>query len=103
MSRSVADGLRGQDTFARQIKAQERVIDSTIRRVDLSRLRYYSGADNRLELLDAQSQLYLAQQTLLDLRRTILSNAAALNQAIGGDLSDKESAQTKASGQEYHP
>lgn len=87
--REVADGLAGRETFARQIDAQARVIGSAERRAELSNLRYRSGVESRLELLDAQRQLYASRQTLLDLRRNEFSNAVALYKALGGGLSDE--------------
>ena len=84
--REVADGLAGQQTFGRQIDAQTRAVDRAERRVELSHLRYRAGIDGRLELLDAQRQLYAARQTLLDLRRDAFGNAVALYKALGGGL-----------------
>lgn len=95
--REVADGLAGRETFTRQIDAQGRVVGSAERRAELSNLRYRSGVESRLELLDAQRQLYAARQTLLDLRRNEFSNAVALYKALGGGLSDEESATPAAS------
>ncbi len=84
--REVADGLAGQQTFGRQIAAQLRVVDSAERRAELSLLRYRAGVEGRLELLDAQRQLYAVRQTLLDLRRDAFSSAVALYKALGGGL-----------------
>ncbi|MBN4836393.1 TolC family protein, partial [Enterobacter hormaechei] len=80
--REVADGLAGQQTFGRQIAAQLRVVDSAERRAELSHLRYRAGVEGRLELLDAQRQLYAARQTLLDLRRDAFSSAVGLYKAL---------------------
>lgn len=95
--REVADGLAGRETFARQIDAQARVVGSAERRAELSNLRYRSGVESRLEWLDAQRQLYASRQTLLDLRRNEFSNAVALYKALGGGLSDEQSATSGAS------
>lgn len=84
--REVADGLSGQQTFGRQITAQLRVVHSADRRAELSQLRYRAGIEGRLELLDAQRQLYAARQTLLDLRREAFGNAVGLYKALGGGL-----------------
>lgn len=84
--REVADGLAGQQTFGRQIAAQLRVVDSAERRAELSHLRYRAGVEGRLELLDAQRQLYAARQTLLDLRRDVFGSAVGLYKALGGGL-----------------
>lgn len=82
--REVADGLAGRATYDRQIEAQARAVASAERRVELSNLRYRAGLEGRLELLDAQRQLYAARQTLLDLRRDEFGNAVALYKALGG-------------------
>lgn len=84
--REVSDGLAGSATFGRQIKAQLRAVESAERRADLSILRYRSGLDGRLEVLDSQRQLYAARQALLDLRRNEFGNAIALYKALGGGL-----------------
>jgi outer membrane protein TolC len=47
-------------------------------------MRYRAGVESRLELLDAQRQLYAARQALLDLRHAEYGNAVALYKAIGG-------------------
>lgn len=82
--REVADGLAGTATYARQIAAQEQVVGEESRRAELAEQRYRAGVDGRLELLDAQRQLYAARQQLLDLRREEIGNAIALYKALGG-------------------
>lgn len=82
--REVADSLAGRESYGRQIDAQQHVVVSATKRVTLSGLRYRAGVDGRLELLDAQRQLYAARQALLDLRKSELSNTAALYKALGG-------------------
>lgn len=91
--REVADGLAGQQTFSRQITAQLLVVDSAQRRAELSLLRYRAGIESRLELLDAQRQLYAARQVLLDLRRSTFSNAVGLYRSLGGGLMEREVAE----------
>lgn len=82
--REVADGLAGMATYARQIAAQETVVAEETRRAGLSEQRYRAGVEGRLELLDAQRQLYAARQELLTLRREEIGNAIALYKALGG-------------------
>lgn len=82
--REVSDGLAARATYWRQIEAQQGVVTSANRRVDLTKLRYEAGIDDRLELLDAQRSLYSSQQNLLDLKRDEYSSAAALYRALGG-------------------
>lgn len=86
--REVADGLAGSATYGRQIEAQDRIVASAERRVDLSTLRYRAGLEGRLELLDAQRQLYSARQTRLDLKREEIGNAIGLYKALGGGLTE---------------
>ena len=86
--REVRDGLAGSQTYAQQIAAQQRVAASAEQRRQLSQLRYGAGQDSRLELLDAQRQLYASQQTLLDLRRDQFKSAVALYKALGGGLEE---------------
>jgi NodT family efflux transporter outer membrane factor (OMF) lipoprotein len=82
--REVADGLGSQQTYRRQRRAQQAVVASAERRLTLSEMRYRAGVESRLELLDAQRQLYAARQALLDLRHAEYGNAVALYKAIGG-------------------
>ncbi len=84
--REVSDGLAGRETYGRQIEAQQRIVDSAARRLELSNLRCRAGIEGRLELLGAQRQLYAARQSLLDLRSAELSNAVALYKALGGGV-----------------
>lgn len=84
--REVADGLAAQQTYRREVAAQARAVHSAERRAHLSQLRYRAGLEGRLELLDAQRQLYATQQTLLDLRREAFGSTIALFKALGGGL-----------------
>lgn len=88
--REVADALAGAATFDRQIEAQLQAVSAAERRLDLSGQRYRAGLDGRLELLDAQRQLYAARQALLELRREKTSNAVALYKALGGGLNAQD-------------
>ncbi|CAM3843352.1 efflux transporter outer membrane subunit [Paracidovorax anthurii] len=88
--KEVVDGLAGRETYARQIEAQGRAVASAERRAELSSLRYRAGTEGRLELLDAQRQLYAARQTQLDLRRSEFGSAVALYKALGGGLTDTD-------------
>lgn len=85
--REVADGLAGSATYGRQIAAQDRLVASAERRLELSTRRYRAGLEGRLELLDAQRQLYAARQTRLNLRREEIGNAISLYKALGGGAS----------------
>lgn len=84
--RDVNDALASNETYQRQILAQQRVVDAAALRERLSGLRYGAGQDSRLELLDAQRQAYAAQSALLDLRRDHFKSAIALYKALGGGV-----------------
>jgi NodT family efflux transporter outer membrane factor (OMF) lipoprotein len=84
--KEVADGLVGSETYQLQTIAQKRVVSAAERRAKLSDLRYKAGVERRLELLDSQRQLYLAKQTLLELKQQELNNAVFLYKALGGGL-----------------
>ncbi|WP_111640006.1 efflux transporter outer membrane subunit [Marinomonas shanghaiensis] len=84
--KEVADGLVGSETYQQQTTAQKKVVSAAERRARLSNLRYQAGIERRLELLDAQRQLYVAKQTLLDLKQQELNNAVFLYKALGGRL-----------------
>ncbi|MBR0564786.1 efflux transporter outer membrane subunit [Azoarcus sp. L1K30] len=86
--REVADTLAGTATFERQTEAQLRAVTAAKRRLYLSDLRYRAGVDGRLELLDAQRQLQVERQTLLELRRAEIANRVALYKSLGGGLQE---------------
>lgn len=86
--REVADALAGQATYDDQIAARQRALALASRRVELSTLRYRSGMEGRLELLDAQRQLYAAQGAMVELRLAQLVNAVGLYKALGGGESE---------------
>ena len=52
----------------------------------LARIRYREGVADYLEVLDAERNLFTAEQSLISLRRQELDNLAALYAALGGGL-----------------
>jgi multidrug efflux system outer membrane protein len=50
----------------------------------LARIRYREGVANYLEVLDAERNLFTAEQALIQLRRNELQNLVALYVALGG-------------------
>ena len=82
--REVADALTAKSFLDQQIAGQEKLVDAEQGRYDLSDARYRNGADNYLSVLLAQQDLYSAQQNLVTLRFSRLSNLIALYQALGG-------------------
>ncbi|WP_256250217.1 efflux transporter outer membrane subunit, partial [Burkholderia ubonensis] len=66
--REVSDGLAARGTYDQQIAALQRNEHAQQRRYDLSDLRYKNGVDSYLSVLTAQTDLYAAQQTLINAR-----------------------------------
>lgn len=84
--REVADALAGRRFLAEEVAAQERATQAQQEIARLARIRYREGVANYLEVLDAERNLFTAEQQLIVLRRLELSNHAALLAALGGGL-----------------
>lgn len=84
--REVADALVARRRYAEQIEAQTRAVDAQRRLARTARLRYGNGIAIYLEVLDAERNLFLAEQQLLTLRSAALQNDVTLYVALGGGL-----------------
>ena len=84
--REVNDALVGRDLLAQQVQAQSAVQKAEAERLKLAEARYENGIDSSLGLLDAQRQLFDAQQALVQAQLLKLSNAVDLYRALGGGL-----------------
>lgn len=82
--REVADGLAARGTYDQQIAALERNAHAQQRRLELSDLRYRNGVDSYLSVLTAQTDLYSAQQSLIQARLARWANLVDLYRALGG-------------------
>lgn len=82
--REVADALAGRRYLAEQIAAQERGTRAQRAIAELARIRYREGAVRYLEVLDAERNLFAAEQALLQLRRAWADNLVDLYVALGG-------------------
>ena len=82
--REVADALAGRVYLAEQIETLERALTAQERIARIARLRYREGVVDYLEVLDAERNLFNAQQQLLTTRRAWLQNRATLFVALGG-------------------
>ncbi|KVS97955.1 multidrug transporter, partial [Burkholderia ubonensis] len=76
--REVSDGLAARGTYDQQIAALQRNEHAQQRRYDLSDLRYKNGVDSYLSVLTAQTDLYAAQQTLINARLARWTNLVDL-------------------------
>jgi len=82
--REVADALAQRGTLAEQWAAQQALVTATAARSLLAQARYDKGIDSSLEVLDAQRSLYSAQQGLIAIRLTRLTNLVTLYKVLGG-------------------
>jgi len=80
----VADALAGRRYFADQVAAQERGTLAQRQIADLARIRYNEGVVSFLQVLDAERNLFAAEQALLQLRRAEVENLVTLYIALGG-------------------
>jgi multidrug efflux system outer membrane protein len=84
--REVADALATQGTIEDQLRAQSAVRQSAKESYRLAELRYKSGIDSYLTLLDAQRTLFTAEQDLISTRLNRASNLITLYKTLGGGL-----------------
>ena len=84
--REVADALVARGTLEEQIVAQQAFLDAQADRLRLADLRYQNGVASSLEVLDAQRDLFAAQQSLVQTRLLRLTNAIDLYRSLGGGI-----------------
>jgi outer membrane protein, multidrug efflux system len=82
--REVADALAGRGTIDDQPAAQQALVAATQRNYDLTAARYRAGIDSSLSLLDAQRELYGAQQSLIVTQLARETNLVTLYKVLGG-------------------
>ncbi len=86
--REVADALAARRYFSDQVEAQEQALVSQRNSAELAQLRYRNGVANYLEVLDAERNLFDAEQSLVATRRSQLDNLVTLYVALGGGLTE---------------
>lgn len=82
--REVADALAVRGTVDQQVAAQESYVHAAAETYRLANDRYVRGVDGYLSVLDAQQNLYPAQQKLVALRLQRLANQVTLYAVLGG-------------------
>ena len=82
--RDVADALAARHWLTQQRDIAQRAVTVQRERARLSTLRYDNGAAPFLDVLDAQRDLLIAEQQLVQTRRALLSSAVSLYAALGG-------------------
>lgn len=84
--REVADALADRRYLAEQIIAQERAVVAQRALATLAEQRYANGVAQFLEVLDAERNLFSAEQALITLRANELQSIVTLYAALGGGL-----------------
>lgn len=88
--REVSDALAGRLYLAEQIATLERARAAQVEIARIARARYREGVADYLEVLDAERNLFSAEQQLLTTRRAWLQNRATLFIALGGGADETE-------------
>jgi multidrug efflux system outer membrane protein len=96
--REVSDALVARAALDEQLEAQRARTEAEQRRYDLSDLRYRKGVDSYLGVLDAQRDLFAAQQLLIQSRLDRLANLVDLYRALGGGWRERSAARATAKG-----
>lgn len=86
--REVDDALAARGTLNEQLAAQRAVLEDASQSYHLAEMRFRSGVDSFLPVLDAQRSLYSAQQEVVSLELLRLQNMATLYKALGGGLNE---------------
>lgn len=82
--RETSDALVAQQTLIDRRAAQETQVEALRRSVELALLRYRSGRANYFEVLDAEQQLFPAQDQLAQTQQAQLQAVVNLYKALGG-------------------
>jgi len=82
--REVSDALIARETWADQLKSQQRQTDAERQRLDLVQLSAHHGAASTLDLLDAERSSFAAEQALVQARMAGLLAGVQLYKALGG-------------------
>lgn len=80
----VSDGLAARKTFSEQLQAQRDLVAANQDYYRLAERRYRIGIDSNLTFLDAQRNLFSAQQALISDRLSQLTSEVNLYKALGG-------------------
>jgi multidrug efflux system outer membrane protein len=86
--REVADSLAGRSTLDSQITADQALLEATRETYRLSDMRFRTGVESYLGVLDSQRSLYTAQQTLVGVKLSRLQNLVTLYKTLGGGWSE---------------
>jgi multidrug efflux system outer membrane protein len=85
--REVSNALVAREKLALVRVEQERAVEALVQSLRTARTRYLGGLATYLEVLDAQQQLFPAENDLARTRRDELLALVALHRALGGGWS----------------
>ncbi|WP_447892161.1 AdeC/AdeK/OprM family multidrug efflux complex outer membrane factor [Pseudomonas marginalis] len=85
----VSDGLAARETYKQQLEAQRGFVAANQDYYRLAERRYRIGVDSNLTFLDAQRQLFSAQQSLITDRLAQLTSEVNLYKALGGGWNEQ--------------
>lgn len=88
--REVSDALAGRRGLAAQTATLERAVAAQEEIARIAQARYREGVADYLEVLDAERNLFNAQQNLLAMRRAYHQNAVTLYVALGGGMAGSD-------------
>ncbi|MDD0974439.1 AdeC/AdeK/OprM family multidrug efflux complex outer membrane factor [Pseudomonas fontis] len=91
----VSDGLAARLTFNQQLQAQRDLVAANQDYYRLAERRYRIGIDSNLTFLDAQRNLFSAQQSLISDRLSQLVSEVNLYKALGGGWYEQTAQQAK--------
>ena len=84
--REAADALVARGTLDEQVEAQRLVRVAQADRLDLANQRFRAGVSSSLDVLDAERELFTAEQSLVQTRLLRLTNAVDVYRTLGGGL-----------------
>ena len=84
--REAADALVARGTLEEQVEAQRLVREAQADRLNLADQRFRAGVASSLDVLDAQRELFTAEQSLVQTRLLRLTNAVDVYRTLGGGL-----------------
>jgi multidrug efflux system outer membrane protein len=82
--REVSDSLAGRATLSEQLRAQTAQANAAQVSYKLADLRYRNGASSYLDVLDAQRNLFAAQQATVQVQALQAQNQVTLYKVLGG-------------------
>jgi multidrug efflux system outer membrane protein len=86
--REVSDALVARGALDQQVDAQRAVVEAQAERLKLADQRFQNGIASALDVVDAQRDLFSAEQSLVQTRLLRLTNAVDLYRSLGGGLNE---------------